>query len=328
MTKKSTKSKRTKTQNYKAFQVAVDDQPKLIWFGWLVLIGPMAIVLFLSFFEGPPWIAELSKRGAIGEATEANNHGMKMLKLGRYREAHSYFNRALEIHPNYSNAYVNLGILFNIRKDYDEAIRYLNLALIHEDKTPELIYNNLAMAYEGLDDDEKALVNFEKALSAGIKTISVYRNIGALRMKMGDFEGAVEAYKSAIEQHPTIERSYDNMIIESLKKFDPKEAERDELYRTLFETIRNEYESGSMEVSFDEYDTLMVHNFLNSNSKLRNDYRHLATVYNKIGIQHGKNDDYKQASEAFEEAIKCDSSNENAKQNLEHCRQQLAGSGG
>ena len=323
MKRKPAKKHRSKTVTKTINTERIDAEPKLKWFGWLVLIIPMSIVLFLSLFEGPPWVAEQSALGALAEATQANTHGMKALKAGRYKVATGHFHKALQIDPDNAEAYTNLGILFNLHEDCDGAIRYFQKALQYEDENKELIYNNIGMIYGKKNDHEKALKMFEQALTAGVKSISIYRNIGALCMTAGDFEGAIKAYKKAIEYHPTLERSYDNMLIEVLRKFDTKEAERDELYRAALETIRNDYESGSIDVNFNEYDTLIVNNFLNSSSALNDDYRNLGAAYNKIGIQHGRNEDYEQAIAAFEEAVKYDPRNKNARQNLEHCKRQL-----
>ena len=319
-TDKKSQSQAVKKQS-KADRIA--DEPKLIWFGWLVLIIPMSIVIFLSFFEGLPWVAERSAQGSLAEATDANTRGLKVMKTGHHREAHGYFNKALKIDPDNAEAYMNLGILFNLREDYDQAIRYFQQALQHEEKHKELIYNNLGMVYAKKGDHREALQMFEQALTAGVRSISIYRNIGALCMRTGDYNRAVEAYRDAIDHHPTLERLYLDMLTETLNKYDPDEAERDNVYAEAFESIREQLNYGIEEIDMMEYDTVITNEYLRNDPKLVEDYRNLATVYNKIGIMHGRDNNYEQALAAFLEAVRINPDYEEALDNLRHCRRMV-----
>lgn len=70
-----------------------------------------------------------------------------MKRQGRLDEALDYYKKAIELDPANSVILYNTGILFNIRSEYDEAVKSLELSI---NKNPENVYAYLALgdAYE------------------------------------------------------------------------------------------------------------------------------------------------------------------------------------
>jgi len=51
------------------------------------------------------------------------NKGAIFKELKKYDEALQYYDKAIEIDPNYANAWVNKGLVLEEMNDYDEAFK-------------------------------------------------------------------------------------------------------------------------------------------------------------------------------------------------------------
>lgn len=248
---------------------------------------------------------------------------MKALKANQYKVANSYFRKALITDPDNAEAYTDLGILYNQLKEYDQAIMFFQQALRHKEDNKELIYNNIGMIYAKTAQHEKALQMFEKALTAGVRSVAIYRNIGTLCLMMGDFKGAIDAYACAIEHHPTLEISYVDMLNETLSRFDADEAKRDGIYRAAIDSVREQSEIGILGLDLSEYDSVVLDGFIAGNKKLNDDYKKLASAYNKLGVERAKNAEYELALAAFKSAVRNKPDYEDAVENLKNCERML-----
>ncbi len=59
------------------------------------------------------------------DAVSKYNDGVKAYKDGDYQAATTYFNKAIELDPNFLDSYYNLGVLYEYQKDYDNAMKIL-----------------------------------------------------------------------------------------------------------------------------------------------------------------------------------------------------------
>ena len=64
------------------------------------------------------------------------------------------------------------------------------------------IYFELARAYVACGSNDKAIATVEAAIAAGCESPELLRCLGILRIKKKDFEGAIAAYRAAIEIDP------------------------------------------------------------------------------------------------------------------------------
>lgn len=90
--------------------------------------------------------------------------GIDMVKRGMYETALEYYDRALEINPESSDAWNNKGVA---------------------------LYN--------LDRIDEALECYNKALEINPSNLDAMRNIAFLHRARGDFEKAMELYETVIE---------------------------------------------------------------------------------------------------------------------------------
>jgi tetratricopeptide (TPR) repeat protein len=93
------------------------------------------------------------------------NRGVMKLRREEYESAHADFNAALKLVPNLGEAWVNRGAMWVGEKHYQSGLDDLNKGLALGVKEPEKVYFNRALAYEGLDDEKSAYLDYQQALA-------------------------------------------------------------------------------------------------------------------------------------------------------------------
>ena len=91
------------------------------------------------------------------------NKGITLSKLGRYDEALKAFDKAIEIKPNYAEAWYNKGITLGKLNRYDEALKAFDKAIEIKPDYAEAWYNKARM-HSLKENKENALKNLSRAI--------------------------------------------------------------------------------------------------------------------------------------------------------------------
>ena len=136
--------------------------------------------------------------------TQASNfyvQGNQQREGGDDRQAIAFYDQAIQLNPNYTDAYMNRGATKGRSGDYQGAIVDFNQAI-------ELNPND-ANAYKGRGvvkgrsgDDQGALVDFNKAIELNPNDANAYRGRGLAKYRLGDNQGAIVDYDQAIQLNP------------------------------------------------------------------------------------------------------------------------------
>jgi len=120
---------------------------------------------------------------------------------GNYDEAAHFFEKAIELNPNFAPAFNYLGLAYrDAGMDIDEVIWYFKVA-IDIDPTYSPAYENLGKTYYGLGDFDEAAAHCEKALSLNPKSVSTQLALGWIYLLGKNQSGRATYYfKSVIEQ--------------------------------------------------------------------------------------------------------------------------------
>jgi len=306
--------------------------------GWIVLCGPIGIILSVAIFRGSAWVQQQSEAGSISEAQTHNTLGVRALEEKRYEEAYSQFMFALKIKPDYGDAQVNLGNLFQAKGDYDRAISTFDRALSTAPKKRDLIYNNLGMAYAKKERYDEALAKFKSALESGFRLAPIYRNIGQLYQARKEYALAAEAYANAIAQSPTLDLAYREMLMDARLQLDTPD---------LIQLAESQLADGLSDVDRGRYDALLIEKYATRDPKLAQDYLSYAqallkmgelekgveaclkaielqpgnsTAHNRLGIILAMKGDFAKAEKEFSESVRLDPRNDEARENLERCQ--------
>ena len=139
--------------------------------------------------------------------------------LKQYQEAIHFYDKAIELNPNYTIAYCNKSTALNNKKyhDYEKANDYfnkgietidLNKKIEYYDKSIELnpnytvVYSYKGNALYSLKNYEQAIDCFNKAIEINPKFSEAYNNKGFALFNLNRCDEAIECYNKAIEMSP------------------------------------------------------------------------------------------------------------------------------
>lgn len=146
----------------------------------------------------------------LSEKPENKLQEKELIEKGIY-----YLNRAIKIHPQYVNGYLNLGVCYFKRKEYDQTKKYWDIAKSIFPNNPLLKRNFglLAAAYfnEGMIIGEKnpreAIKRFEKAAEIEPSNADYWYNIGGACFTIKDYEKARLAWSKTLELKPDYQQA-------------------------------------------------------------------------------------------------------------------------
>ncbi len=105
--------------------------------------------------------SQLDRRDLAG--TYINRGVMWMLRRD-YTSARADFQRAIEIDPGLGEAWVNRGAVAIIYKHFQDGIDDISKGLTLGTEEPAKAYYNRGVAYEGIDDEKSAYLDYQQAL--------------------------------------------------------------------------------------------------------------------------------------------------------------------
>jgi tetratricopeptide (TPR) repeat protein len=129
-------------------------------------------------------------------------------KKGDYQGAVAAYTQAIQLNPNYANAYTNRAIArYNHQKDYKGVIEDLN-QLLRINPNNSLAYFNRAKARSKLGDEQGASEDRKKGLQVNPSNAEEYVNRGTTRFYLGDKQGAIADFDQALRINPNYAEAY------------------------------------------------------------------------------------------------------------------------
>jgi tetratricopeptide (TPR) repeat protein len=107
--------------------------------------------------EGP-----MDKRDLAGTYI---NRGVIYMARMEFEDARADFNQAITVDPSLGEAWVNRGAVDIINKRFKDGIDDINKGLGLGTEEPAKAYYNRAVAYEGIDDEKDAYLDYQQALT-------------------------------------------------------------------------------------------------------------------------------------------------------------------
>lgn len=92
-------------------------------------------IIVICLFSMPIKADEISN-----DAKLEYNHGIDYYKLGEYNKAMISFRRAINIDPDYIDAYFNLGLILEYLEQYDYALEMYKQVIMRNPNDDEAIY--------------------------------------------------------------------------------------------------------------------------------------------------------------------------------------------
>ncbi|WP_204103777.1 MULTISPECIES: CHAT domain-containing tetratricopeptide repeat protein [Spirulina sp. CCY15215] len=127
-----------------------------------------------------------------------NGRGTALNEMGRKEEAIADFNKALEIQPNDHHAYTGRGTALREMGRKEEAIADFNKALEIQPNDHHA-YNGRGNALNDMGRHEEAIADYNKALEIQPNFHIAYNNRGFALKDMGRYEEAIADYNKALD---------------------------------------------------------------------------------------------------------------------------------
>ena len=143
--------------------------------------------------------------------------------LMQYDEALESYKKALEIKPDYAEAYFNMGVVLKENGDSEAAIDSYKKALTIKPDYAEA-YNNMGNIFKDNNNPEAAIDSYKKALTIKPNYAEAYNNMGNALKDSNDPEAAIDSYKKALTIKPNYAVAYHNMGIAQNDKGDLEAA--------------------------------------------------------------------------------------------------------
>lgn len=139
---------------------------------------------------------------AVAEA-EQNPDAKKKI----YEEGIRELERAVEIMPTFSSAYVQMGVAYYRLKNFEKAIENYNKASQLK-PSDAITLNNIGSVYFEWGKYAEASQNFKHALQIDPRFIDAHMNLGSVHGTLKDFSNAIASFQNAIKYAPDNARAY------------------------------------------------------------------------------------------------------------------------
>jgi Tfp pilus assembly protein PilF len=160
-----------------------------------------------------------------GNVAALNIAGACSQRLGKLKDAETYWRRALKEDPGYADAHNNLGNLFIQTKRFSEAEaawrRALKIRPDHADA-----HNNLGNLFIQTKRFSEAEAAWRRALEIRPDHADAHNNLGNLLNETKRFSEAEASYRRALEIRPNHANAHNNLgnVLKSTKRFSEAEA--------------------------------------------------------------------------------------------------------
>ena len=160
------------------------------------------------------------------EATDYLTGGLAKYNRGDYQGAVSDFDAALQINPDYAEAYNNRGRAKTALGQYQQAIADYEMALQINPDYAEA-YNNRGRAKTALGDYKGAISDYDTVLTLNPDYAEAYSNRAKAKIELGDYKGAVSDLDAALRLDPDDPQAYSNRAKAKIELGDYKGAVSD-----------------------------------------------------------------------------------------------------
>jgi len=145
-----------------------------------------------------------------GIAILHNIRGACFHGLGQFESAKACYEQAVNVNPDYVEAYTNLGNALKDLEKFDEAINRYKQALAINPSYIEAHYD-LANVFKSLGQYDKAISCYERVLEIKPSYVEAHNNLANTFKELGLLHKAVMSYKRAIEFRPDYAVAYNNL---------------------------------------------------------------------------------------------------------------------
>jgi len=141
----------------------------------------------------------IATQKAPNEPKVWNALGIAYMEVFEYEKAESAFRRALGVDKKFTEARLNLGVMYFRKKDYENALREIRTALADEAfPHKHIAFYYLARIYKALDNQNLYLENLRKATAYNPMFFEAQLELANAYEEMGDYRSALDVYRNLL----------------------------------------------------------------------------------------------------------------------------------
>ncbi len=141
----------------------------------------------------------IATQKAPNEPKVWNSLGIAYMEVFEYEKAESAFRRALEVDKKFTEARLNLGVMYFRKKDYENALREIRTALADESfPHKHIAFYYLARVYKAIDNQDLYLENLRKATAYNPMFFEAQLELANAYEEMGDYRSALGVYRNLL----------------------------------------------------------------------------------------------------------------------------------
>lgn len=138
-----------------------------------------------------------------------NGQAKTLYELKEYKEALAAYDKAIQLEPDYLPAWSGRGFTLNKLQRYQEAIASFDKALQLENQDPE-VWNAKGEALTKLNEYDQALKSYDKAIEFNKEYYEAWYNKALLLQNLKRYDEAMTAYDKVLELKQDYERAWYN----------------------------------------------------------------------------------------------------------------------
>jgi len=155
---------------------------------------------------------EVAKIIVQKEKVELYNKGVTLFFSGKHKEAIEYFDKAIEVDPNFIHAWSNKGRSLSELGNHEAALECCE-KVVELDPQFEFAFHNKGCELCQIGRYEEAIEYFDKAFEFHPNKEEVWDAKGLSLSQLGRHEEAIECFNKAIELEPNKEEAWHNKVI-------------------------------------------------------------------------------------------------------------------
>lgn len=137
----------------------------------------------------------------IAEAELRNQDAIRLAQKGKTDAAIACWQAAISLHPEYIDAYYNMGIAQVEAGNLEDAVESFQTTIELDPNHTNAFYN-LGLTLSKLDKLDEAIAAYDRAFELNPNDIDIPLALGSAFFKQGEWEWAINAYQSALEINP------------------------------------------------------------------------------------------------------------------------------
>jgi len=217
-----------------------------------------------------------------------------------------YYQKILEIDPNNSDAYNNMGVAYKDIKMYNRAIdAYRQVLKDPGYEHPEFAYNNMGLVYSLQKKYKEAIKNFKKAIEINPDFKKAYNNMGVCYKNIGDFDRAMAAFERAVEIDPRFSSA--KMNLRKIWRLPDIKADEEVQIEKIVTMGNTYFDQGKLEDALEAYNKVLAKDdtkiAIQEKVKLITQKLDYQKWYNN-GFQEMQDGEWRKSYESFSKAIK------------------------